>query len=136
MKLHYIALGLLVVTTLSFAQGRKPAVEDFVGIEVDETSLAPQGTEGLFNFEKEITTYAQDGKSGAKTHWVSAPTSSTSSFMGLAFLLGLPALSLFLVMNRFRQKAKLESASNIEVLEKYRKEREEKKAREEFKKAS
>jgi hypothetical protein len=136
MKLHYIALGFLVLTTLAYAQGRKPAVEDFVGIEVDESGLAPQGTEGLFNFEKEITTYAGADQPSTKGHWVSSPKSSASSYMGFAFLLGLPALSLFLVMNRFRQKAKLENASNIEVLEKYRREREEKKSKEEYKKAS
>ena len=43
----------------------------------------------------------------------------------------------FLMMSNLRQKAKIESASNIEVLEKYRRERQEaKKAEEAFKKSA
>lgn len=141
MKLRLFLVTLLVFSSLAHAKGRGPAVEDFVGIEIDEPDSTPPGTEGLFNFEKDITSYKVTPKAVApakKTaHWTSVSTGSTSSYVGLAFLLGLPALSLFLVMNRFRQKAQIESASNIEVLEKHRKERDERRAREaEIKKAS
>ena len=44
----------------------------------------------------------------------------------ISFALGLPMLVWFMVMSHLKKKASLESASNIEVLEKYRKEREKK----------
>lgn len=134
MKLQIFALLVLTFTTVALAQGRKPAVEDFVGIEVEEPNTTPSGTENLFNFEKEITQYKTTLKAVDKpkptSHWTEAGATNPSSLVGLAFVIGLPALSLVLVMSRFRQKAAVESASNIEVLEKYRKEREQRKSQE------
>ncbi len=135
MKFHFLALTLMLLSLSALGTGRSPAVEDFVGIEVEESALEPQGTEVLFNFEREITNYKPQEKANPKQHWISEPTSTSSNYVGIALLVGLPALSLFLVMGRFRQKALFESASNIEVLEKYRKEREAKKS-EEIRKAS
>ncbi len=140
MYLRTLGLLTLLVTQVTFAQGRGPAVEDFVGIEVEETTSVPQGTEGLFNFQKDIQKLDADKKSVVNNAPVSienaAPGMATAA-MALLFLLGLPSMIWFMMMNHLRQKAHQESASNIEVLEKYRRERQEsKKAQEEIRKAS
>lgn len=134
---------LLVVTQVAFAQGRGPAVEDFVGIEIDHPAGTPQGTEGLFNFEKDMDKFEKtkgQAFNSAKTD-TSAPAqegpSPVTTAVTVAFILGLPAFIWFMMMNHLRQKAQIESASNIEVLEKYRIARQEaKKAQEEYKKVS
>lgn len=142
--MYFRTLGfiLLVVTQVSFAQGRKPAVEDFVGIEIEHPEATPQGTENLFNFEKDMTSFVEkkgqplnSNKIDTSFH-ASAPSPLTAG-LALFFLIGLPMIIWFMVMNHLKQKAHVQSASNIEVLEKYRRERQEaKKAQEEFKKVS
>lgn len=131
---------LLVLTQPTFAQGRGPAVEDFVGIEIDHPAGSPQGTEGLFNFEKDMDKFEKtkgQAFSPAKTDTAAESPSPVTTAVTVAFVVGLPAFIWFLMMNHLRQKAHIESASNIEVLEKYRRERQEaKKAQEEFKKVS
>lgn len=142
MSFRTLAFILLIMSPLCFAQGRGPAVEDFVGIEVDHPEATPQGTEGLFNFEKDISKFEENkGKplNAGKTQASSenqGPGNITTS-IAIAFLVGLPLMIWFLMMNHLRSKAAVESASNIEVLEKYRRQREEaKKSQEEIKKAS
>lgn len=138
-----LGLMLLVTTQLANAQGRGPAVEDFVGIEIEHPEGTPQGTEGLFNFEKDMDKFEQtkgQAFNSTKTD-TSSPASSAPSPVTAAvtfgFILGLPALIWFMMMNHLKQKAHVASASNIEVLEKYRRERQEaKKVQEEYKKAS
>jgi hypothetical protein len=62
---------------------------------------------------------------------------SLTAIIGIAFFLGLPAIIWFTMMNHLRQKAHLQSASNIQVLENYRREKEEaKKTQEAYKKVS
>jgi hypothetical protein len=131
----------LIITQLAFAQGRKPAVEDFVGIEVDQPEGTPQGTEGLFNFEKAIDKFehTKDSPSGIApvVNTKTQDPSDLTTALVIAFMLGLPGMIWFFMMSNLRQKAKIESASNIEVLEKYRRERQEaKKAEEAFKKSA
>lgn len=142
MYFRALILTLVVFSQAGFAQGRKPAVEDFVGIEVEEPAGAPQGTESLFNFEKDMDkfqeTKGQPLKSTKTDTSIQSETPNTlTTVFAVAFILGLPALIWFLMMNHLRAKAKVEGASNIEVLEKYRRQREEaKKAQDEFKKVS
>jgi len=117
-------------------------VEDFVGIEVEHPEGTPQGTEGLFNFENDIhklkktkSQFDQTVKP-QKTTQIEGP-SETATIVAILFVLGLPGIIWFLMMHHLRQKAQIESASNIEVLETYRNNRlEAKKAQEEFKKVS
>lgn len=142
MYFRTLGLILLMVSQLSFARGRGPAVEDFVGIEVEHPEGTPQGTEGLFNFEKDIHQFEK-----SKTQFdqivkpqepisTEGPSSSTTS-VAILFVIGLPGLIWFLMMQHLRQKAQVEGASNIEVLETYRKNRlEAKKAQENLKKVS
>ncbi len=141
--MYFPSLGLilLLASQLSFAQGRKPAVEDFVGIEIETPQTTPQGTEGLFNFEKDIGEYQKVKDNTAKLVKENPATETTnnnlSATAAVLLILGLPGLMWFLIMNQVRQKAQLESASSIEVLENYRKEKEaNKKTQEDYKKVS
>ena len=142
MYFRTLAFIVLVISQVSFAQARKPAVEDFVGIEVEQTEETPQGTEGLFNFEKDISKFETIKDQPVKTAKADSriesegPT-SLMTIVAVIFILGLPILIWSLMMHHLRQKAHVESASNIEVLEKYRKQRaESRKEAEELKKAS
>lgn len=47
-------LLLLILISLPSAFARKPAVEDFVGVEPQDYSRTPQGTEVLFDFGNSI----------------------------------------------------------------------------------
>jgi hypothetical protein len=126
---RYLTLLILTLSLDAFAVGRKPAVEDFVGIEVDHPETAPQGTEGLFNFEKDMGHFEknkQTNKFVKKSVAVKKPGISWSLSKVFAILLavGFPAMVWFIALNNLRKKASLQNAGNIEVLEKYRKERE------------
>lgn len=143
MSFRILSLIILIVTPLSFAYARKPAVEDFVGIEIEHPEGTPQGTEGLFNFEKDINHFEQNKNTTAMKEIKETPVAAETTkggfttVMGIFFLLGLPAAIWLFMVNNLRQKAHIESASNIEVLEKYRREKQEaRKAEEKFNKAS
>lgn len=138
MKFRLLILFMLIISTTSFARGRKPAVEDFVGIEVDHLQVAPQGTESLYNLEQDLNKIEKQKNSPEKApKAVVQPSESISmkGIVGVAIALLFPLSIWFLIMAHLKRKASLESASNLEVLEKYRRERE-KKSAESFKKAS
>lgn len=133
-----LALMLVLFSVSSFAQGRRPAVEDFVGIEVEETKVTPQGTESLYNLQQDIQKIENQKTQPLQKAELTqeAPvTLSPSVVFGVSLALGLPMIIWFLVMAHLKKKASLESASNIEVLERYRRERE-KKAQKETRKVS
>jgi len=140
MKIQVLTILFLFIAQLSYAQGRKPAVEDFVGIEVEHPEATPQGTEGLFNFEKEIKSFENQKQNPSSN--LSASSSKTGpigfpGLLGIMFILGLPAMIWFMIMGHLKNKAQTESASNIEVLENYRRQKEEtKKLEQEQRKAS
>ena len=142
MSFRTLGFLLLIISQVSFAQGRGPAVEDFVGIEVDHPEGTPQGTEGLFNFEQEMNKFDTNKNNNVSVvKSVSAPKADgpngVTTAIAIAFILGLPGVIWFFMMNNLRQKAHIESASNIEVLEKYRREKQEaKKIQDELKKVS
>jgi hypothetical protein len=142
MSFRTLGFLLLIISQVSFAQGRGPAVEDFVGIEVDHPEGTPQGTEGLFNFEQEMNKFDTNKKNNVivvksvPIPKADGPNGITTA-IAIALILGLPGVIWFFMMNNLRQKAHIESASNIEVLEKYRREKQEaKKMKEELKKVS
>jgi hypothetical protein len=131
MIFRILILALMLTSSLSFAS-RAPAVEDFVGIEVEHPKDIPQGTEGLFNFEKEIVEFdtlksVPQKTSKAAQNITHSEVKSLPGYMGIIFILVLPLLTFLLMMSHLRRKAEAESEANIEVLEKYRKAREEKK---------
>lgn len=137
-----LAFVLTLLLTALPVMARGPAVEDFVGIEVDHPEQTPQGTEGLFNFEKEIHQYEAKQKSPSKTSQAVASsstskTTSVTSLLTIALICALPLMIWGMMMHNLRQRAKVESASNIEVLEKYRREKEEaRKSQEDYRKVS
>jgi hypothetical protein len=142
MHFRTLAFLVLLISSFSYAQGRKPAVEDFVGIEIEHpTEDSPQGTESLFNFEKDMTRYVAEKDQPSKAK-ISQGTQETATWglgtiFGLTVAILLPLVSWLTVMNHLRRKAHVESASNIEILEKYRKEREQsRKTQEDIRKAS
>lgn len=138
MLFRSFTLSLLMISAVSYAQGRKPAVEDFVGIEVEESEVTPQGSEALFNLQQDIKKIEEQKPTPKQTESLTqpAPTEiSPSVLFGIALAFSLPLSVWFLVMAHLKKKASVESASNIEVLEKYRKERE-KKSEEKIRKVS
>lgn len=129
---------LFLISDFSFARGRSPAVEDFVGIEYEEKRVAPQGTESLFNLEQDIHKIQTQKAKPKKVSEIKTQDSNDwgmRTIFGISIALGLPLMIWLLMMSHLKKKASLESASNIEVLEKYRKERE-KKAQEKIRKVS
>ncbi len=143
MNIRTFSIYLLIVAQIGFTYARGPAVEDFVGIEIDHPEGTPQGTEGLFNFEKDIKEFKEtDQKANNSRTSKPALNPSTeqagfSPWAALALLLGMPALVYLMMMNHLKKKAYTESATNIGVLEKFRRQKEEaKKNQEDIKKAS
>jgi hypothetical protein len=107
MKLLVFALVVFTLT-LPFAQARKPAVEDFVGIESETPDVTPQGTEALFNFEQEVTAhserpvqpvirYAETSKTQSSSQW------PLSAWFGIATVLGLPFATWLLTMRHLKK---------------------------------
>lgn len=133
-----LALFLVLYSGISFAEGRKPAVEDFVGIEIEESRVAPQGTESLYNLEQDLDKIQSRRNKPEQTKSNLTEVNkdwSGTTLLGITLILGLPLITWYLVMSHFKKKASIDSASNIAVLEKYRKERE-KKSEDTIKKAS
>lgn len=129
MRFRTLGFLIILVSTVSYAQGRKPAVEDFVGIEMDQPQVLPQGTESLYNLEQDMNKLEASKRPTLDTTVAENSTSGfnpTSIIFGVSIFLGLPLVVWFLVMAQLRKNAAIESASNIEMLEKYRKEREKK----------
>jgi hypothetical protein len=138
MTFRTLAFFLVLYSGIAMAQGRRPAVEDFVGIEVEESKVTPQGTESLYNLEQDLQQIEINKNKPQATKVKATPVSkswSGTAILGITLFLGLPLVVWYLVMSHFKKKASIESASNIAVLEKYRQERE-KKSDENIKKAS
>ena len=134
----FIICALLISSTLAWGVDRRPAVEDFVGIEVDHPETTPQGTDSLVNLEKDIQTIHAEAytsvKSSPKKEVFSTSSElpwSVTNIVSVFMLMTLPLFVWFVVMNRLRKKASVECASNVEVLEKYRRDREQARKREE-----
>jgi hypothetical protein len=138
MTFRPLALFLVLYSGISFAEGRKPAVEDFVGIEIEESRVAPQGTESLYNLEQDLDKIQSRRNKPEQTKSNLTEVNkdwSGTTLLGITLILGLPLITWYLVMSHFKKKASIDSASNIAVLEKYRKERE-KRSEDTIKKAS
>lgn len=132
MQFRYVGLIICILSSTVFAQGRKPAVEDFVGIEVEQTSAqqAASASANLYNLENDMKqVQLVTTKPNLNRPILKAPESIQNqawplpAVVGLVVLLGLPLLSWFFMMNHLRNKASEESATNIKILETYRKER-------------
>lgn len=140
MAFRTLGLCLIFLSITAVAHARKPAVEDFVGIEVDEAEATPHTSDVLFNLEQDMGKLEDSRKAPPKPQATIAEANkpwSAFSMFAVVMGLGLPTFIWLTIMSHLRKKASLESASNLEVLEKYRKERESaKKSEESVSKAS
>ncbi|HXH74302.1 MAG TPA: hypothetical protein VNJ08_05010 [Bacteriovoracaceae bacterium] len=134
MQFPILGLFLLLLSGQSYgAPSRGPAVEDFVGIEVEHVEATPNANEPLFNLEHEVSQIETVRKGGGivaanKPQIATASPASTpwslTTILALVIILSLPLISWALVMNHMRNKASEVSSSNIQVLQKFREERE------------
>lgn len=149
MQFRTFVMALFILPTLAFAgPGRSPAVEDFIGIEIEHPDTSPQGKDSLYNLEQDIQKLEkveakayQPQTATPPEHQIQPAPSFTQwsavNVFAWTLLLGLPLMSWYMAVTHLKRKASLESASNIEVLEKYRRERElARKKEEEFRKVS
>jgi len=129
MQFRLLTITLLLLSGAASAQGRKPAVEDFVGIEVEQPET-PAGSSGsLYNLEQDMNQVKLTNQISQRKKPITMSDQATGPGLGFTaifaaiLILGLPLLSWFLVLNHLRNKATQENANNIEVLENYRKDR-------------
>jgi len=117
-----LLLTLVAVLALPLAHARKPAVEDFVGIESETPDVTPQGTEALFNFEKDVTAHAQRPIEPVIRRQQASTTTTSSwpvtAWFGIATVLALPFITWLLTMRHLKQAqtAATASAPSAEVL--------------------
>lgn len=131
MKLTHLLVFTFLFSFAVSAQGRKPAVEDFVGVETEGYKKTPKGTEVLFDFGNQIEKNVN-----------SSPNKSSrvdidifSSFVLIAFST-LPFLMWFGINQSIKDQKKINAtqtppqtvqANNVESLDDYRKDQEDEK---------
>jgi len=106
-----IYAALLTIITCSGIHARGPAVEDFVGIDIEEQDLTPSGTHALFNFEAELSgaattsapTQAVITKTQLKAASSSSETSPWSQWLGVLVILSLPVVTWSLTMRHLNK---------------------------------
>ncbi|MBY0518625.1 MAG: hypothetical protein K2P81_17070 [Bacteriovoracaceae bacterium] len=107
-----IFLVLAIVLTLSgAAHARKPAVEDFVGIESETPDVTPEGTEALFNFQDDVKEFAkkpnQPAQAIVQQKNISSPKTTNGSWpiatwLGVLVVLALPFVTWMLTMRHLK----------------------------------
>lgn len=122
-----IFLVLATLLTLTGAYARKPAVEDFVGVESEHPDVTPEGTEALFNFESDVKQYqgrpAQAPQAVVNQRHSTTPTQQTSwplsAWFGALVVLVLPFITWMLTMRHLKSRqtqAASELPSNVTQL--------------------
>jgi hypothetical protein len=128
MPLYFILIGVFFASNMTIAQAkdRKPAVEDFIGIEVEGSKTTSYGDESLFNLEQDMDKikFSNKNENITQTEFIRKKNIDPITFIAITFSLSLPFVIWFTVMSHLRKKAQIENMNNIEVLEKYRKTRE------------
>ncbi len=115
MKMNrFILLTLLLTLSSSIAYGRKPAVEDFVGVESEDYKKTPEGTEVLFNFGNEI----QKVNSQTPQNKLVSSNSNQSSWFGLVSLAIFIAFPIFmwLGITRFTNRSSQDSNEESSII--------------------
>lgn len=119
MKNLWLICLLCLVSLSTYA--RKPAVEDFIGVEPESYKTTPPGTEVLYNFEQNVQAFGQDniqGQGSAQSPWFGI-------FVIGAFVF-LPAFMWFGMTRNAPQPETAQEATpsleqdNVHVLENYR----------------
>lgn len=116
MKNIYLFCLLTLVSLSTYA--RKPAVEDFIGVEPESYKITPPGTEVLYNFEQNVQALGLNTTETSQSPWFAF------TIMG-AFIL-LPAF-LWFGMTRNQPTPKIaahqtfdQDKDNVHVLKDYR----------------
>jgi hypothetical protein len=137
MLFRLFILSILIFSNVTPSEARKPAVEDFVGIEVEPSTFIPEGNEALFDLEQDIHKIENQKRTMPKEQSLSHDTNgiNINTIIGIVVGLTLPIILWLMVMSHLKKKAYIETAQNIEILDKYRRERE-KKSQENNRKAS
>lgn len=118
-----IYVFVLSALTLSTASSRGPAVEDFVGVEIEQPDLTPAGTHALFNFEQELTEAKTEPSTAqamiTKTPLrAAAPASETSpwaQWFGIIVILALPVVTWSLTMRHLNQRTEEVLPDNVAI---------------------
>ncbi|MCO4754780.1 MAG: hypothetical protein KC478_09865 [Bacteriovoracaceae bacterium] len=128
MKLQrFVVFTLLTLLALPSAFARKPAVEDFVGVETESYARTPQGTEFVFEFGN--TVQAMGTNTNFWSEWV--PTIVLFSFIMLPFAMW---FGITRSANNVAKTAAETPVNNVASLSDYKKE--DKDDQDSFKKAS
>lgn len=86
LRVFLVLTFLFTIVFSSHAQGRKPAVEDFVGVETENYRPTTKGTEVLFNFGNHIDSLEKKRKDKQKTTgWIA--TATLAAFILLPFFM-------------------------------------------------
>ena len=115
-------LCLLSLVSLS-TYARKPAVEDFIGVEPESYKTTPPGTEVLYNFEQNVQAFGQDNfnpQESFQSPWIGV--------FAIGAFIFLPALMWFGMTRNTPQPDSIQetsaestpSGNNVHVLEDYR----------------
>jgi hypothetical protein len=123
MKLNHLLVLIFVFTLSASLHARKPAVEDFVGVETEGYEKTPKGTEVLFDFGNQLApVQSQNLNVSSKID-----INSFSSFMLIAFAT-LPFIMWFGINQSVKEQKAVNTtqtppatASKVEKLDDYRK---------------
>ena len=127
MKLRYLITLMIFLIQIPLGFARKPAVEDFMGVEV-EAPKSPDEKEGtMFNFERnQANPYGPPEQILNQTTQYNNKTNWTNVLFGLIFVIGMP-VSLWLVMiSRLKKKMPISESDNLESLEKFKEKKQKK----------
>ncbi len=119
-----IYLCLAALLTYTGAHARGPAVEDFVGIDIEEQDSTPAGTHALFNFEQELTdvkpnqapTQAVISKTELKASTPVSETGPWAQWFGIIVILSLPVVTWSLTMKHLNKHTEEALPDNVTVL--------------------
>ncbi len=114
---------LLITLSFSTAIARGPAVEDFVGIEIEQPDLTPTGTHALFNFEQELTevkaeqapTQAVISKTDLKAASPTSESSPWAQWFGIVVILALPVVTWSLTMRHLNKRTEEVLPDNVAI---------------------
>lgn len=118
--IYVLILSTLTLTSV-FARG--PAVEDFVGVDIEQPDLTPAGTHALFNFEQELTevkadqapTQAVITKTELKAASAASETSPWSQWLGIVVILALPVVTWSLTMRHLNKRTEEVLPDNVAI---------------------
>ena len=123
MKLNHLLVLIFVFTLSATLHARKPAVEDFVGVESEGYEKTPKGTEVLFDFGNQLAPVQVENSNVSSK----IDIDSFSSFMLFAFAT-LPFIMWFGINQSIKEQRAINvtqtppsTASKVEKLDDYRK---------------